>query len=107
MRLPFVIPFIVLACEPSDAAYIEAAKEDLAKGCCGSTADTCDHCPVLEGAKVVSSNVERCCAGAGKQVHFIVEGPNGKAACTFQIMKAGVGAFHSNGGGCHRLTPEK
>ena len=103
-----VLLLTLSACEPSDAAYVEAAKEDLAKGCCSYTPhERCEPCAILDGAKVISSRVEHCCAGAGKLVYLTTEGPNGKASCTFQIMKAGYGAFASNGGGCLDLTPKK
>ncbi len=75
-------------CEPSDAQYVDFAKRD----------------PALEGMKVISSRIEVCCANYGKVVYFTTEGPNGKAACTFQIMNDGLlVGLRSGGGGCHPM----
>ena len=101
MRAPILLAALgAAACEPSDATYVEAAKREIGNVGCGVDGGAVAHCMELDGAKVVSSRVEGCCADSGAMVYLGMEGPNGKALCTFQMMKAGLGTVRLYGGGC-------
>lgn len=95
----------LVACEPSDADYIAAARAELAaNSCCGFDVDgRCwDKCTLVDGATITATHVEPCCAGSGKHVVFMTDGPSGKAECTFQLLHRRDKVLPGEGG-CHKV----
>ena len=71
-----LVLLLLVACGPSEEDYVAAARAELARGCCVANDDgRCDKCALLDGAKVVSSRVEDCCANSGKHVILQTAGP--------------------------------
>ena len=96
-RIAIVLTFAA-ACEPSEAEYVEVARQQVAQNCCVIGKDACHPCPLLEGAHVTWSKVGNSPASSGNDVTVGIDGPHGPGVCKFDIGRMGraltVGAGH-------------
>jgi hypothetical protein len=79
---------VLVSCAPSDADYLDAAKEKLPPD-----------------SKIEASRVETCCANSGKMVYITIATPTGRQSCVFNVMFYNR-EMHVDGGGaagCHPI----
>ena len=107
---PLILLLLLPGCVTSEAEYVEAVRQRIARGpvaaCCPDrdAPANCEatvrvRCAYVAGATATVESFQRLPHDSGAEIRTRIQGPLGKGSCTHQIYREG-GAFTLGAGTC-------